>query len=121
MTNILDFLQSEDPEAILYVFGDHGPFVNRRLQEENSSKFFVQGGYGVFGGVYPRNRCTSSFAKPYTDGYTTISQGALMIIRCLSDGQEPVVNDIHYPVGIPDRIWGSKDKQKYNYEDYLYE
>lgn len=112
---IVAFIDKEDPEALVYVFGDHGPFLSRRHSIKKDTTFIVQDRYGVYGGIYPRDRCAESFATPYNQDYMTILQGAHMIIRCLSGGENAFLKQEDYRLPKPLTNFNNR------YEDYLYE
>ena len=113
---LITFISREDPSAILYVFGDHGAFVPRSKEARNNdSSRHIQGRYGVYGGIYPPDRCSESLSEPYTENFTTVMQGAHMIIRCLADGEDAFIAPINYRLG----HFGTKSFHRY--EDYLYE
>ena len=111
---LVDFVSSEDPNAILYVFGDHGVWLSKFMKFEENKTFFVQDRFAIYGGIFPSNRCLNSFSKPYTDEFMTISQGGHMIIRCLTGGENAFVEQDIYRLP-------SRETKKENYEAYLYE
>lgn len=115
LTNLVTFIANEDPEAIVYLFGDHGPYLSRNVSFDEDNVFYVQDRHGVYGGIHPRDRCAESFATPYNQDFVTILQGAHMIIRCLSGGKNAflTLEDYRLPVSIT--------KDEIRYEDYLYE
>lgn len=122
ITKIVDFIEKEDPDAILYVFGDHGAFLYKRagygFHKElfaEDSKRYIQDRFGVYGGIYPPDRCDESLSKPYSKDFMTISQGALMIIRCLTGGEEAFVTPLSY------RLPGLGNESSNRYEENLYE
>jgi len=116
LEQLITFLSRVDPSAILYVFGDHGAFVPRGKEARNNdSSRHVQGRYGVYGGIYPPDRCSESLSEPYAENFTTVMQGAHMIIRCLTDGEDAFIAPINYRLG----HFGTKSFHRY--EDYLYE
>ena len=113
---LITFISREDPFAILYVFGDHGAFVPRGEKAwNNDSTRHVQGRFGVYGGIYPPDRCSESLSEAYTENFTTVMQGAHMIVRCLADGKDAFIAPINYRLG----HFGTGSS--YRYEDYLYE
>ena len=63
MRQIIDHVKNNDPEAILFVFGDHGAFQSSRLKFEDDPTFFVLDRYAILGGVYPPDRCASISMK----------------------------------------------------------
>ncbi|MEJ2621830.1 MAG: hypothetical protein P8163_16715, partial [Candidatus Thiodiazotropha sp.] len=115
LNEIVTFIANEDPEAIVYVFGDHGPMVSRSDVFEEDGATIVQDRFGVYGGVYPPDRCSDFFDEPYNNQFMTVIQGAHMIIKCLSDGKSAFVkmDDYRLPNSIP--------KEYNRYENYLYE
>ena len=113
---LITFISREDPSAILYVFGDHGAFVSRGARmKDNDRALHVQGRFGVYGGIYPPDRCSESLSEAYTENFTTVMQGAHMIVRCLADGKDAFIAPINYRLG----HFGTKFLHRY--EDYLYE
>lgn len=112
LNEIIRFIDQEDPEAIVYVFGDHGPMLSRRHPRSEDPAFVVQDRMGVYGGIYPGDRCAASFANPYSRDFVTILQGAHMIIRCLSGGENAFVSLGDYRL---------ENKDLGRYEKYLYE
>jgi hypothetical protein len=112
---IVSFIDKEDPEALVYVFGDHGPFLSRGYKIEEDTTFIVQDRYGVYGGIYPRDRCADSFATAHNEDFMTILKGTHMIIRCLSGGENAFLVAEEYRLPRPLK------KKNNRYEDYLYE
>jgi hypothetical protein len=88
LQDLIDFIEIEDPAGILYVMGDHGPWLSRATRFDDDETFYVQDRHGIFGGVFPNDRCERSFENPYTEEYTRVSQVSLQILRCLSGGDE---------------------------------
>lgn len=115
LNKILSFLAKEDPNAIVYLFGDHGPILTRGGTFESDPDFYIQDRYGVYGGIYPPDRCANSFSKPYNKEFMTILQGAHMIVRCLSGGKNAFIKQTDY------RLPEIENKDNIRYEDYLYE
>ena len=84
---ILEHLKNNDPDAILYVYGDHGPWLSRGVSFEDNPTFVVQDRLGVLGGVYPPDACATYFDETLSKGYMTTLDGVHAILRCLSGGQ----------------------------------
>ncbi len=84
---ILEHLKNNDPEAILYVYGDHGPWLSRGVSFEDDPTFVVQDRLGILGGVYPPDACATYFDETLSKGYMTALDGVHAILRCLSGGQ----------------------------------
>jgi hypothetical protein len=116
LTKILNFVKNEDPSGLIYVLGDHGPWLSR--QESSDAEFLVQDRYAVYGGFYPPDKCQSSFSKPYSQGFITGIQGVYMIIRCLSGGENAFYKLDNYNIkyNILDKLKGND-----SYANYLYE
>lgn len=112
---IVNFVSDEDPNAILYVFGDHGSWISRKMQFEENKNLFIQDRFAVYGGIFPRERCEESFSTPYTTEFMTITQGAHMIIRCLSDGINAFIKPDDY------RLPRFGTVEESLYEGYLYD
>jgi len=115
LLKIVTFLKENDPDSILYVSGDHGPWQSRKVKFEDDPEFYIQDKYAVFGGIFPKGNCAESFSKPYTDKFMTISQGSHMIIRCLAGGQNAFIKQDKYTLS------RSLTKGRNQYENYLYE
>ncbi|NKB57394.1 MAG: sulfatase-like hydrolase/transferase [Alphaproteobacteria bacterium] len=115
INTIVAFITEEDPDAIVYLFGDHGPWLSRGGTMEKNDVFFVQDRFGVYGGIYPPDRCSEFFSKPDNRKFITTVQGALKIIECLSDGKTAVSK---FEGG---RSPNSETRNSIRYEDYLYE
>ncbi len=115
LNKIVAFIANEDPEAIVYVFGDHGWLVSSKDPFKENDVSFVQDRFGVYGGIHPRDRCAESFAMPYNKDFMTVLQGAHMIIKCLSGGKNAFITLEDY------RLPEFETKAHNRYEDYLYE
>ena len=83
---ILEHLKNNDPDAILYVYGDHGPWLSRGMSFDDNPAFVVQDRLGVLGGVYPPDACATYFDETLSKGYMTALDGVHAILRCLSGG-----------------------------------
>ena len=114
---IIDHIESNDPTAILFVFGDHGMWLSRGAAIEDDPIFFLQDRFGILGGVYPPDRCAEYFDEAESKGYMTILDAVHAILSCLSGGQSALVGTRH------DRFSGSgvPSEHDYRYEEFLYE
>ena len=117
LEQIIDHLRANDPDAILFVFGDHGARLSRGFAVEDDPAFFLHDRFGILGGVYPRDRCAPEFDAAEDKGYATSLDVVHAIIRCLSDGQSPLVAPRR------DRFWGAElaEDHSYDYKEFLYE
>ncbi len=119
---IIRHLEENDPDAILLVYGDHGPFLSKGLQFEDDPEFVFQDNYGILGGVYPRDTCAGWFDEASAQGWMTILDAVHALLRCLSGGESPLVKPrryaqpVHKPATTPRGVYG-----KPYYEDFLYE
>ncbi len=114
LERIIRHLEENDPDAILFVFGDHGAHLTgKAVRLEDDPTFYIQDHYGVLGGVYPRDRCTESFDEASREGYMTILDAVWAILSCLSG--ENTLNDLRKyrsPFSLP---------SPYPYKEFLYE
>jgi len=118
LERIIRYLEENDPDAILFVFGDHGPYLSRGVRLEDDPTFYIQDRYGVLGGVYPRDRCTESFDEASRKGYMTILDAVHTILRCLSGGESALAQ----PRERTSALYGQhRRKNNFDYKDFLYE
>ena len=115
LNRIVTFVAAEDPDAIIFIFGDHGPMLSRSTKVGEDDTFFYQDKFGVYGGIHPPDRCANSFSKPYNEDFMTPVQGAHMIIRCLSGGTDAFLKLEDY------HLYEFKTNTHKRYENYLYE
>ncbi len=111
---IKDLIVSNDPDSIIFVFGDHGVYLSNVERFEDDRAFFVQDRFGVLGGIYPATACASTFDNAYADGFLTTAWVARLIVQCLADGVDPFTNDYKHDVLF---IF----EHRYRPKDYLYE
>ena len=114
---VIEHLRANDPDSILFVFGDHGAWLSRRFNVEDDPAFFLQDRFGILGGVYPRDTCAPQLDEAERKGYMTSLDVVHALIECLSDGRSPLVEPRH------DRFWAKDlpEDHSYDYEDFLYE
>ena len=115
---ILEHLKNNDPDAILYVYGDHGPWLTRGMSFEDNPTFVVQDRLGVLGGVYPPDACATYFDETLSKGYMTSLDGAHAILRCLSGGRSALKTPREFPIRAHDLI---PEGLTLSYKDFLYE
>ena len=116
LKQIVGYLQKEDPDSILYVFGDHGAYLSRTLDFEDDIMFVVHDRFAVYGGVYPKDRCNEFLSLSEQRRYTTVIQGMDGIIQCLSGGRSVFVGDNSYKIRNHE-----SGESEYSYDDYIYE
>ena len=117
LEEIIDHIKVNDPEAILFVHGDHGAWLSRGMEIEDDPTFFLQDRFGILGGIYPPDRCSAELDEAESKGYVTSLDIVHAILECLSGGQSPLREPRN------DRFWGSgvPEDHSYKYEDFLYE
>jgi len=106
-----------DSEAIVLIFGDHGPIVPFVAERESNylaaPEFYVQTSHAVRMAVWPASACAREFDDASSKaGFVTIAMAVRAIITCLADGLDPVHATVKY--SLP---YGNKD----SYARYLYE
>ena len=115
---IIRHLDENDRGAILLVYGDHGLYLSRGQQFEESPEFVFQDNYGILGGIYPRDTCASWFDKAQSQGYMTTLDAVHALLRCLSGGESPLVEPKKYK-----QPWNEQMPlhERPHYKDFLYE
>ena len=117
LRRIIDHLRDNDPDATLFVFGDHGMWLSRGMRIDEDPTFVIQDRFAVLGGVFPRDRCGQYFDEAEAKGYMTTLDAVHSILGCLSGGQSALLEPRH------DRFFGGgfEEEHDYRYEEYLYE
>ena len=117
LKQLIDHLRANDPNAILFVFGDHGALLSNGMDLEDDPAFFLQDRFGILGGMYPRDRCAPELDEAESKGYMTSLDVVHAILACLSGGQSPLIEPRR------DRFWGSgmPENHSYDYKEFLYE
>ena len=118
LEDIVAHLKHHDPNAILLVYGDHGPLVSQGMGFDEAPEMVVQDRFGVLGGVYPRDRCSTYFDTAEEQGYLTVLDAVHAILGCLSGGQSVLVRPRENRLG---GFGGVPLNSGYTYEDFLYE
>ena len=95
---ILEHLKHNDPNAILYVYGDHGAGLSQGVSFEDNPMFVVQDRLGVLGGIYPPDVCATYFDETLSKGYMTTLDGVHAILRCVSGGQSALKTPRELPI-----------------------
>ncbi len=118
LKTIVEHLERNEPDAMLFVYGDHGPALSQGVPFDENPEFVVQDRFGVVGGVYPRDRCAGYFDAALQQGYMTVLDAVHAILGCLSGGQSALIrpreNELGGFVGVP------RDSG-YDYGDFRYE
>lgn len=122
LNELLLHLDEHDPEAILLVYGDHGPLLSRNVRFADAPNFVVQDHFGVLGGVYPRDACAEWFDRAQERlGYLTLLDAVHTVLRCLSGGESALRDTpkMHSVVGEWHRL--VPDGHLKPYSEFLYE
>ncbi len=120
LDQLLETLRERDPEAILFVFGDHGSGLSNRLGYADDPRFVVQDRFGVYGGIYPRDACESWFDETLEQEWLTILDAVHTILRCLSGGEEALVEPLRRTMPSGYQFFPN-DGTEHSFGDYLYE
>lgn len=112
----VDFIQREDPGAVLIVYGDHGSYLTTATQyvnvaSDDERRFFVVDRHAITLAVWPKMKCGESFDRENEKGYVTMSQFARSLIKCLAGGADPVSR----------KTSDTLPYENLRYEDYRYE
>lgn len=97
MDIVLEHIKKNDDDAIIYVWGDHGPILSQHLswderyiQNSNhhlvkSRKFFIQDRLGTFGGVYHNGKVCNQSDFNLKRQFNTPQHILKDMLYCLSD------------------------------------
>ena len=116
LEQIVNHIENSDPDAILFVFGDHGVHLDQGMTIEDDPVFFMHDNFGILGGVWPKDICSPYFDTAAPEGYMTTLSTVHTILNCLSEKE-------NFPVGsAPDSpIVGIPPNSSYHYREFLYE
>jgi len=108
MKIVLDNIKKNDKNALIYVWGDHGPVLSQHLSWDNryneksthpliqSPKFFIQDRLGTFGGVY-HNGSVCNLGDFQTQRIFNTPQHIIKdILYCLSDAKSREINKDYF-------------------------
>ena len=101
-----EFIDRSGSRDILIVMGDHGPYLSRTLKFQDNPSFYILDRWGIYGGIYPRDRCRNYFKEMDMIGYGTPTTVMNNVIRCISGGKDPFVTPQNStgPLGAPENI-----------------
>ncbi len=123
VAQLIEILSQHDPDALLFVFGDHGPWASRGLEFADDPEFVVQDSYAVLGGIWPPDACEPWFDETLEQEFLTVLDAVHTILRCLSGGEEALVEprDRLLRTGLGPRQRLPDDGVERSYADFLYE
>ena len=116
LEQIINHIENNDPDSILFVFGDHGVHLDQTMTIEDDPVFFMHDNFSILGGVWPKDVCSPYFDTAAPEGYMTTLSAVHTILNCLSEKE-------HFPVGsAPDSpIVDIPLNSGYYYREFLYE
>lgn len=81
---IIKFINDKDPNALLFVYSDHGPKLSIGIEFEDNKSFKILDSFAVYSGIYPKNKC-KNFIYPLNEkrNFVTLIDGAKIIINCI--------------------------------------
>jgi len=123
MIQFMETIEERDPHAIVLLFGDHGMKLTYNMAFYDDPEFYVKDNLGVLGGLYPRDACEPWFDETLAEPYVTTIDVVHTILRCLSGGEEALVEPLAVPSERKMRsYWGiPNDDPERSLLDYLYE
>lgn len=127
LQRVMDFIKENDPTGILLTYGDHGALVSRGMElamkknrlpvNEDYWRDFVWDEYGINIAVWPGDLCKEDLDQFDEVGMATSSQVGRAVIKCATNGVDPLTTNPEYPLPVGRKITRARLK----YEDYLYE
>ena len=84
LADLIDHLEANDPNAILFVYGDHGPYIARGLEHTLPPDFVTVDGFGALGAVYPPTACATHFDAVESKGHVTSLDAVFALLHCLT-------------------------------------
>lgn len=86
--HIIDHILAKDPESIILLFGDHGAYVTRGMEDGDSNATFSSDDihldrWGVSFAVYPADFCNRTFNAGYN-----LANLLVDVSRCLSERRD---------------------------------
>ena len=126
MAKFFDYIQENDPDAYIYFYGDHGQLLSwsvpdklfHRLNKKGRD-YVIQDRYGIQAAFYPADVCAEYFEAPMMRPFVTNAKVLRQVIRCLADGDDPIIAPIEYRLHQTHR--GYQGDEPGYFEDYLYE
>jgi hypothetical protein len=83
LMKLTSFITEHDPNSVLFVFGDHGPFLNSGKKDQDDRSYILDK-YAVFGGIFQSGVCEKHF-NGLVMNYSTPIDVASEIIKCLTE------------------------------------
>lgn len=108
MKIVLDHIKKNDKNALIYIWGDHGPVLSQHLSWDDryneksthplvrSPKFFIQDRLGTFGGVYHNGSVCNLESFQTQRSFNTPQHIIKDILYCLSDAKSREINKDYF-------------------------
>jgi len=110
-------INEKDPNSIVIVFGDHGPYLSRNSDCNINREFCIHNSYGAnISVLQTKNSCSSNYEANLRGKVITPSEVLIQVLDCLESGNEQPLSKIspyRHKVEISPGNWISL-------EDYLY-
>jgi len=92
LDELIDRIRSQGPNAVLFMFGDHGALVGHSMTFDEDPAFFIQDRYGIAAAIlYNSTDCGRDQLRHYSpDGYITPERVIAGIVRCVAQNPEAV-------------------------------
>ncbi|MCG7394514.1 hypothetical protein MHY87_16540 [Microvirga sp. ACRRW] len=116
MDRMLTEIRKSDPTAIVFIYGDHGTWVSRKISFAKDKEFFVQDRHGTLGAVINAEQCEPYLTPPEGQRFQTNGRIVASLVRCLAGGESPFINEVDFGVIPPPQV-----KTYERFEDYVYE
>jgi hypothetical protein len=86
---IIDFIEKKDPNAILFIYADHGPKLSSGLEFEDNNVFKITDSFAVYAGIYPKEKCIKYANIFYeTKKFATLIDASKIIINCIKKDEK---------------------------------
>ena len=86
---IIDFIETKDPNAILFIYADHGPKLSYGLEFEDDNVFKITDSFAVYAGIYPKEKCIKYANIFYeTKKFATLIDASKIIVNCIKKDEK---------------------------------
>jgi len=86
---IINFIETKDPNAILFIYADHGPKLSSGLEFEDNNVFKITDSFAVYAGIYPKEKCIKYANIFYeTKKFATLIDASKIIINCIKKDEK---------------------------------
>lgn len=101
LADLIDHLEANDRSGILFVYGDHGPFIAQGLEHTLPTDFVTVDAFGALGAVYPPTACATHFDQAESKGHTTSLDAVFALLHCLAGPRLAIERGAPLPPGGP--------------------